>query len=47
MMKKSYVTPTVEKVEFQYDKVVAASDPYRVGDWSYDPNCKGYEQPDN
>ena len=24
-MKKAYVTPTVEKVEFQYDKVVAAS----------------------
>lgn len=26
-MKKTYVTPTVEKVEFQYDKVVAASTP--------------------
>lgn len=24
-MKKAYVSPTVEKVEFQYDKVVAAS----------------------
>lgn len=24
-MKKAYVTPTVEKVEFQYDKVVVAS----------------------
>ena len=24
-MKKAYVTPSVEKVEFQYDKVVAAS----------------------
>ena len=24
-MKKAYVTPTVEKVEFQYNKVVAAS----------------------
>lgn len=24
-MKKAYVAPTVEKVEFQYDKVVAAS----------------------
>ena len=24
-MKKAYATPTVEKVEFQYDKVVVAS----------------------
>lgn len=24
-MKKAYVTPAVEKVEFQYDKVVVAS----------------------
>ena len=24
-MKKAYVTPTVEKVEFQYNKVVVAS----------------------
>ena len=24
-MKKAYVTPAVEKVEFQYDRVVAAS----------------------
>ncbi len=27
-MKKAYVTPTVEKVEFQYDRAVVASSMY-------------------
>lgn len=42
-MKKAYVTPTVEKVEFQYDKVVAEStnDPF-YGRYQ-STGCKGDE----
>ena len=32
-MKKAYVTPTVEKVDFQYDKVVAASGSTCTSQW--------------
>ena len=32
-MKKSYKTPSVEKVEFQYDQVVVASDSSCIGVW--------------
>ena len=41
-MKKTYVIPTVEKVEFQYDKVVAASIPQGVvGYWENTDQCVG------
>ena len=34
-MKKEYVTPTVEKVEFQYDTVVAESGNNCTNEWKY------------
>ena len=45
-MKKAYVTPTVEKVEFQYDKVVAASGQSCTSQWTNigDSTCDDFEQ---
>ena len=37
-MKKAYVTPTVEKVEFQYDKAVVASGGCTTQAINYDDN---------
>lgn len=44
-MKKAYVTPTVEKVEFQYDKVVAASGQSCTSQWTNigDSGCSDQE----
>lgn len=45
-MKKAYVTPIVEKVEFQYDKVVVASGgPGTALHTFYDGSgkCKNYQ----
>ena len=40
-MKKAYVTPTVEKVEFQYDKAVVASGKNCTNEWKFqgDSGC--------
>ena len=45
-MKKAYVTPTVEKVEFQYDKVVVASGMNCTKHWvkNGDNGCPPKEQ---
>lgn len=41
-MKKAYVTPTVEKVEFQYDKaVVASGGDHIVGLKASQTECQG------
>lgn len=41
-MKKAYVTPAVEKVDFQYDKAVVASGQYCTNEWKFqgDNGCK-------
>lgn len=40
-MKKAYVTPTAEKLEFQYEKVVVASNSNCGTTWTNldNPNC--------
>lgn len=43
-MKKAYVTPTAEKLEFQYEKVVVAYSGNCGSTWSsIDDNCDSVE----
>ena len=44
-MKKAYVTPTAEKLEFQYEKVVVASNRNCSNTWTNldNPNCMDSE----
>lgn len=45
MMKKSYETPTAEKVTFQYQQQVAASNQNCTNEWTNlgDSNCQDFE----
>ena len=43
-MKKAYVTPTVEKVEFQYDRVVAASGTGCTNLWNKEGTTNGCKE---
>ena len=48
-MKKAYVTPTAEKLEFQYEKVVVASNRNCSNTWTNldNPNCMDFQNVKN